>query len=619
MDKSKYQVTPINHYSMCNTPTIFDEESLTALELVGRLTAKMVEFSNEFNEMIADLCDIENAHDKQIVEMWERINADLLGVAEQAIDELIANGKLSEELVNGFNDLYTRDKAKCWAFATVADMKAMQFISPGDTVITKGYYSSGDGGEAVYHIRAATAQDTNNGGSIILFNNLAAELVNNGRVSVKQFGAMGDGVTDDTAAVMAAATYAAEHDLILCSDSASYKTADTCTISMVNHIEFEGYFTHLNLRHSAGNGFHKVVKIRRADTLIIRDFKRAHFDIGHALRVDIIADTNDTANSAFAYNYFTGGTIDNLTLAGTGDGWINENVFDQIRLVNVAIDGDYSHNNNRFYDVTLEGGTITLGNCNSNYFTVRGENGPIVTSTPESINNIVKRTWCSTNAAYLYEFPSHNGSVLTTHTFYDELRVFDLARFDMWNMPFTNGVNANTGEALFGSWQKYGAVRVEMNDQQMSFRVLAPKCRAEVAFYDENGGKVRMDEYFISPSMKWEEGNDVYGIGANVDFAYFTVRPGNANAKYFTITATNGNMDITTPGARIECLAAQSPAYAVLGDRKPTSRSRPTQTENVPLGFEVMNSVGGSNVWGWRFNGTEWVDVFYSVAQSTEV
>ena len=71
-------------------------------------------------------------------------------------------------------------------------------LKNGDLIETKGYYTAGDGGGAVYQVEES-AYPTDNGGTIInLPGNYRARLVSgNDTVSVLQFGALGDGVTDD--------------------------------------------------------------------------------------------------------------------------------------------------------------------------------------------------------------------------------------------------------------------------------------------------------------------------------------------------------------------------------------------------------------------------------------
>ena len=71
--------------------------------------------------------------------------------------------------------------------------------------MTKGYYIPGDGGGAVYWYNPDDTITLDNGGSVIV----AADggrwyLLTDGNVSVRQFGAKGDGAADDTAPILAA-------------------------------------------------------------------------------------------------------------------------------------------------------------------------------------------------------------------------------------------------------------------------------------------------------------------------------------------------------------------------------------------------------------------------------
>lgn len=87
-------------------------------------------------------------------------------------------------------------------YKNVAEMKSSDTALVDRPCVTLGYYEQNDGGGAVYIIRAKTDTDVDDGGSIIVLNNgNVAELMVDGAVNVKQFGAKGDGTADDYDAI----------------------------------------------------------------------------------------------------------------------------------------------------------------------------------------------------------------------------------------------------------------------------------------------------------------------------------------------------------------------------------------------------------------------------------
>ena len=127
-------------------------------------------------------------------------NLDVQEEINNKLDAMVEDGTLTQ-LIAQFLSLNA-----VMSFPSVADMKLAQNLVDGSTIETYGYYSANDGGGAKYLVREVTNQDTVDEMTLFaLYDvNLVAELIIDTPMNVKQFGAKGDGTTDDTTRIQGA-------------------------------------------------------------------------------------------------------------------------------------------------------------------------------------------------------------------------------------------------------------------------------------------------------------------------------------------------------------------------------------------------------------------------------
>lgn len=173
----------------------------------------------------------EVTEDPAVAMQAAQISATLATSAKQAAEEAQAAAEQSAAIAV---------TAAIKNYDNVAAMKADTHVFAGTKAITSGYYSANDGGGGNYIVRAKTAEDVEDGGSIhFLQNNLVAELVAT-RANVKQFGAYGDNIHDDTVAIQRAVDYcAAKHGGVVFCPEGEYKTTDTININ-TSYVKVDG-------------------------------------------------------------------------------------------------------------------------------------------------------------------------------------------------------------------------------------------------------------------------------------------------------------------------------------------------------------------------------------------
>jgi hypothetical protein len=145
-----------------------------------------------------------------MVDIYTDINATTTA-ANPAIAD--SNGEFSAIYIVGSVDVWltTSADAAVWGPVTVSDgggaivasVAALKALNGPTYATTLGYYTAGDGGHGTYRLSTSTA--TANDGTIITPTSGSGrwELLHNGEVNCKQFGAKGDGTTDNATTLQA--------------------------------------------------------------------------------------------------------------------------------------------------------------------------------------------------------------------------------------------------------------------------------------------------------------------------------------------------------------------------------------------------------------------------------
>lgn len=197
-------VPPFVRYCSAIIPTAFDD-SLSYYEALCALWKWMQKNLVDVINNNANVTDyyIQIVKDlKSFVENYFA-NLDVQEEINNKLDAMVEDGTLQEIITTYIQSNVT------WTFDSVADMKAATNLVDGSYAQTLGYYAPNDNGGGLYRIRTISGDVADEGSLVALSDNtLIAELiVTNGRVNVNQFGAKGDGVTDDSTAISNALKY----------------------------------------------------------------------------------------------------------------------------------------------------------------------------------------------------------------------------------------------------------------------------------------------------------------------------------------------------------------------------------------------------------------------------
>jgi polygalacturonase len=216
---------------------------------------------------------------------------------------------------------------------------------------------------------------------------------------VRDSGVVGNGTTDDAAALQAAATacIASGRELYIAPELDVLVNSQV-NMQMVRRVRAEGTIT---VGYTGGPGIiagytsaQRVAcqlvfgRVRYAGSqtnvaLRLVGLKSAKVDVGFCDYLQLYADSAVSTQTSIAYSHFYCGRILKLELYGAaGQSWINENYFHGGSFDNIIVDAvTYMHNNNRWLSCSVEGSTSTIQILKgiSNELEVRAEAYPQVT------------------------------------------------------------------------------------------------------------------------------------------------------------------------------------------------------------------------------------------------
>lgn len=182
-------LTPFKWYVLENFPFIeADFDALTNWQLLcklGKEMNKIIDSVNTSGNQVETLTTAFNELQNYVTNYFN--NLDVQEEINNKLDEMAQDGTLAQ-IVNQYisNCILT--------FNTVNDMKSSEYAIKNSVCKTLGYYNANDEGGSYYII-----SDIQEPYSILLNNGLYANFINpnNNNINVKQFGVIGDGITDD--------------------------------------------------------------------------------------------------------------------------------------------------------------------------------------------------------------------------------------------------------------------------------------------------------------------------------------------------------------------------------------------------------------------------------------
>lgn len=289
-------------------PAFYDKESGTVLQQTARMYARVNMLIRMFNKLSKNTKEeierFETSVNETVENYIEQFNQlhdyvhdyfDNLDVQEEInnkLDDMLEDGTLQEIITTYIQSNVT------WTFDSVASMKTATNLIDGSYAQTLGYYSKDDGGASVYKISTSTPS----GYYETLDSGLYAELMLGDTVYPEQFGAKGDGTTDDSTAMEQALSY----NNVSLYNGKTYIVENLSLPASTEVFELNGNFGILKIK--ADTTYNQMLDMSGRDC----DVRNVVFDANSTAKTLVLCSNQSVANSAL---------FDNCEFRNSAPGW----------------------------------------------------------------------------------------------------------------------------------------------------------------------------------------------------------------------------------------------------------------------------------------------------------
>lgn len=364
-----------------------------------------------------------------------------------------------------------------------------------------------------------------------------AEGLNAGFRNVETYGAVGDGVTDDSAAIAAcvADCIADNCGLMIPADFNIY-LPEYVAISEVRKIKCFGTITAPN-----GVGFEVDSRDNGVDWYIYKidgacrmaGMKRGLITLLQATSLELWGDSTVTDRVSIAYNTFVFGDVPTFSIATENNGWVNENIFIGGRFVTFSMSGDYPHNHNQWFNPCLEGATVNIeSGWDNQWHSTRCENIVSVTFGVKCVNNYFERGYTSVGTSHFDNAWWHDTSGRNYLYFIGESALTEYKKEytpTSFNYSGADKLYPSSGK-LHNNAYNYNFFATNVIPTDISFNIHikadAKFLRGYIECYDENGDRITT-EPSVSPirtvGVSWDTTNQRYIVGGTMNWGALNI------------------------------------------------------------------------------------------------